>query len=88
MERSVNLFTAVSASILVAAGLAGCTTAQPLQSAPRQQTWEEFKRDHPDTFIAGYRQSLAVEAARLRAAGLGEDLDVVRALVSAYLPPG
>lgn len=88
MGRSVNPFIATFTSVFAAAGLAGCTIAQPPQPAPRQQTWEEFKRDHPDTFIAGYQHSLAVEAARLRAAGLGEDLEGVRALVSAYLPPG
>lgn len=40
-----------------------------------------------DTFIASYSASLAAETAQLRAAGLGQDWDSIRALVEAHLPP-
>lgn len=40
-----------------------------------------------DSFIAGYSASIASETARLRASGLGQDWDAIRAMVEAHLPP-
>jgi hypothetical protein len=63
-------------------------TPPPQPQSQRQQTWEEFIRERPDTFIQSYRASIDAEAARLRAAGLGRNLDFIRAQVDAQLPPG
>lgn len=69
--------------------LAACAAAPaPPPQAQHQQSWEEFVRERPDTFIQSYRASLAEEAARLRGAGLAEDLAFIRAQVDAHLPPG
>lgn len=84
-SRSGNLPMVLSVVVLA---FTGCARTPPPQPAQRQQTWEEFQRDHPDTFIAGYQASLAEESRRLRAAGLSADLDAVLAHVDAHLPPG
>lgn len=73
---------------LAALGTACAPTPAPQPPAPRQQTWEEFTRNRPDTFIQSYGASIAAEAAGLRAAGLSDDLAFVRAQVDAHLPPG
>nr|WP_294849798.1 hypothetical protein [uncultured Sphingomonas sp.] len=65
--------------------LAACQTAKPVQ---KQQTWEEFTRDHPDSFIATYRGSVDRETEDLRTIGRGADFDLVRRYVDAYLPAG
>jgi hypothetical protein len=70
-----------------AAMLNGCARATP-EPTVRQQSWEEFQRDRPDTFIASYRESIDQQSATLRAAGLGPELDAVTAQVDAHLPPG
>ena len=75
--------------LLFALAASACAhQAPPVPEPPRQQTWEEFIRERPDTFIQTYRASIDAETARLRAAGLGEDLAYIRAQVDAHLPPG
>lgn len=75
--------------VAVALLAAACAQTPPPQPpVRRQQTWEEFVRERPDTFIQTYRASIDADAARLRAAGLAEDLAYVRAQVDAHLPPG
>ncbi|MCY7270654.1 MAG: hypothetical protein LH485_01165 [Sphingomonas bacterium] len=67
--------------------LAACQTA-PKPAAPASQSWEELKRDRPDTFIASYNQALAADKQRLIQLGLEKDLNAIRAAVDFHLPPG
>jgi len=64
-----------------------CQTASK-PSAPAMQTWEEFIRARPSTFIASRTQQLATERQLIERQGLAEEYRQVRALVDAYLPPG
>lgn len=67
--------------------LTACQTA-PKPAAPASQSWEEFKRDRPDTFIASYNQVLEADKQRLIQLGLEKDLKAIRAAVDFHLPPG
>ena len=67
--------------------LASCQTA-PKSAAPATQSWAEFKRNHPDTFIASTNQALDADRQRLTQNGLEKDLKAIRAAIDLYLPPG
>lgn len=60
------------------------TAARPADGASLESHAPPVRRS--DSFIASYSASLANETARLRAAGLGQDWDAIRALVDAHLP--
>lgn len=78
-----------SLALLLLLATAACTRTPPPQAPVQpQQSWEEFTRDHPDTFIQSYAASIGKDAAQLRSAGLADDLAVVRAQVDYHLPPG
>ena len=66
--------------------LCACQTG-PKHVAPAMQTWEEFKRAHPDTFIQSYNQHLRAERSRLENAALQRDYEAVWAIVDRNLPP-
>ena len=67
--------------------LSACQTA-PKPAPPAMQTWDEYKRSHPDSFIQSYNQQLQGERARLEARGLQKEYESVWAIVDRNLPPG
>ena len=64
-----------------------CQTA-PKPAAPATQTWEEFVRTRPDTFIQSYEQSIAAMRQQFVSQGLAREHGTIRAYVDAYLPAG
>lgn len=76
----------LSALLLVL--LCGACQTAPKPEAPKTQTWEEFIRARPSTFIANRTQQLAHERQLIEQRGLAEEYKRIRALVDAHLPPG
>lgn len=74
--------------ILISMMMLGACQTAPKPVAPATQTWAEFIRDHPDTFIASRDAYLAAQRQQLEQAGLAADYIAVRAQVDAHLPPG
>lgn len=60
----------------------------PKSAVPATQTWEEFIREHPSTYIQSRTEQLEDERHRLERQGLAKEYETVRALVDSYLPPG
>lgn len=67
--------------------LGACQTT-PKPATPATQTWEEFIRDHPDTFIESRDQQLLADRLRWERLGMAKDYEAIRAQVDRYLPPG
>ena len=67
--------------------LTGACQTAPKPAAPATQTWEEFVRDHPDTFVATREADLAAQRWQLEQAGLAADYLAIRTQVDTHFPP-